>query len=134
MALAQSVDHDTPPKARWIPALAYITFASPLYPIIALYTEWLLAWHALGHPPRLSADEPKFIDGSSWMHPVVELTLLAVVPMFFSSLMLNAYHEVERRDHSVFLTIRIFALCALWLGSLVFLAWDPWQVAVWWWD
>src|SRR6185312_12782716 len=35
-----------------------------LYPMIllsALYAAWFIAWHALGHPPRPSLDDPKFI-------------------------------------------------------------------------
>jgi hypothetical protein len=111
--------------------------AALLYPVVvvaALYGEWLLAWHVLGHPPRPSLDDPKGIPGSSWMHAVTALAVLGTLPAAFAALALNATHLVMARPSAVRGVARLVALSGLWLALFALLRWDPWQVGYWWMD
>jgi len=64
-------------------AIAILASALLLYPLLVLASlsgEWLLARLALGHPPRPSADDPKQIAGSRWLHGITALAVLGILP------------------------------------------------------
>src|SRR5215218_1910999 len=86
-----------PPRSRVLAFFANVTLAYPLLLISALYGEWLLAWHALGHVPRASLDDPKDVEGSSWMHLPAGLLLMGFVPAAVAAMFCNAFYLARHR-------------------------------------
>jgi H+/Cl- antiporter ClcA len=119
---------------RWLPLLAHVSLLYPLLPAILLYGEWLLARYMLGHIPRPSADDPKFIDGSSWMHPLVSLAFVGLIPGFFVALLLNLVYLADDKTGWRRRMLRIAAFLILWAGLVVLLVSDPGRVVYWWLD
>ncbi len=135
MNQVQNITHAPGEGMRpWIVYLAYAVLVYPIVPLLALYGEWGLAWFHLGHQPLPSADDPKFIDGSSWMHPVVELALVfyypacCAAPVFISTCVAIAHDDWKKR------ALKLVAIPCLWIGSVVLLILDPWGVMYWWLD
>jgi hypothetical protein len=122
---------------RYSKPLAFFAAATFLYPLLvisALYGEWLLAWFALGHPPQPSLNDPKSIDGSSWMHGITGFALLGIFPVALLALALNVAHIALNRPSAARGAARIVGLVVLWLAILGLLRWDPLQVIYWWLD
>jgi hypothetical protein len=92
-----------------------------------VYAHWLMSWIALGHMPRPSLDDPKFIDGASWMHPISFLALVAVLPTALVALLANAWYLAATRPRGFDLVWR-FAVIAAVVG--LFLC-DPLRVGEW---
>ena len=107
--------------ARLLRLFASASIAYPLLEIGLFYCEWLLAWHAFGHEPQWSIDDPKFIDGSSWMHPINWWLLLGTLPACFASIALNIAYLVRYRPSAVQGGIRVFTLVGLRLGLFVWM-------------
>lgn len=134
--MAQALDYE-PPSARPSRALGLAAGLAAAYPLLllgALYGQWLLSWWMLGHQPVSSLDDPKFIDGASWMHPVTGLALLGSVPAGAGALALNAIYIALRRPPVIAALLRIGLVVALWVGTLLLLRWDPGEVLYWWLD
>ena len=108
--------------------------AYPLFPVLALYVEWLLAWSVLDHIPVPGLDDPKYIDGATWMYPIVYLAILGLVPVIFIAIGTNLHYVVTRPMHWRRRGIRILSFLVLWLGMVVLIAWDPGRVIYWWLD
>jgi len=125
---------DSHSKSSWLPILADLTLVCPLFLVVLLYGEWLLAWWILGHMPIPSLDDPKYIDGSSWMHPVVALALLVSVPAFFAALLLNALNSAINPTGWRRGVVRIAAFLLFWAGTPTLLRLDPGGVVYWWLD
>ena len=79
------------PRPRWLALVANTALIYPLIALATLYAEWLLAWYVLGHRPRPSLDDPKFIVGSNWMHPFVTIVILGMVPFLFFAIASNLF-------------------------------------------
>ena len=47
--------------APWFRIAAWATSCYPILLLVSLYTTLVAAWYALGHQPRPSLDDPKFI-------------------------------------------------------------------------
>jgi hypothetical protein len=135
--MSEHPEHENPApvsKSRWPAVLSAVAIAYPLLPLAALYAEWLLAWYVLGHPPRPHLDDPKYIAGSSWMHPFFGLAYIGITPMFLVCLGLNAHYAFTRQLRWQDLVPRVSAFVLLWVGALALLAWDPGRVLYWWFD
>lgn len=123
-------------RQSWL--LAFFAHATLVYPLIVLglfYGEWFLAWHALGHKPSpWGDDDPNFISGSSWMHPITALALLGIMPVGCIAIVVNVAYVVRNRLSACQVAIRLQTLVGLWLGMIASLWWEPWGVGTWWFD
>jgi hypothetical protein len=99
-------------------------------PVVLLYGQWLLSWVMLGHMPRPSMDDPKFIDGASWMHPITFFGFVALIPTAITAVGAIAWYAAAGRPRTLDLAWRAAIVGAAF--GLVF--WDPFHVAVWWLD
>ena len=115
-------------RSSWPAYIAHATLAYPLFPVLALYGEWLLASYLLGHIPIPGQDDPKFIDGSNWLHPIVSLAILGAGPIAIFAMVTNVNYVATRAIQR-----HLWVLC-LWLGMVVLIAWDPGRVIYWWLD
>jgi hypothetical protein len=88
----------------------------------------------LGHQPQPSLDDPKYISGSSWMHPITGIAMMLDVPAVCGVLVLNTLYVVDRRLRGGRLAIRIVCLLTLWLGMIVLIRFDPHPDLEWWFD
>lgn len=120
--------------SRSLVILANTTAAYPLFVFAALYTQWLLSWWVLGHQPRPSLDDPKDIDGASWMSSVTALAFVNAVPALCAAAVLNTLHFLRQPDPGLRISLRILGIVALWLGVLLLLRSDPGHVVSWWLD
>lgn len=120
---------------RWV--LRAVPFVGAAYPPLVLtsgYGEWLLAWCLLGHPPRISYDDPKGIAGSNVLHLVTFMVMQMRVPV--ASLTLALLPSALRRTalgrgQQALVGV---AMLIIWFGVFLFLRWDPGRVWEWWWD
>jgi hypothetical protein len=110
------------------------SWASSLQPAVVLfylYATWATAWCVLGHRPRPSLDDPKFIS------PIVDVpyTMFAFSLMLgwmicaCTGLLMSAVCVVRRRDIRPLLTLPL-----AWLAGYLALVWDPLGVLYWWFD
>ena len=121
--------------SRLLRFFANATLAYPLIVVGLFYGEWFLAWHVLGHEPRVSDDDPKFIDGSSWMHDITLLALTGILPVGVASIVTNVVYIVRDRPSAAQAGIRLQTLVALWLGMFVLVFCDLYYpVGEWWFD
>ena len=56
-------------------AAAWVSSLYPLLILASLYATWFTAWAVLGHSPRMSLDDPKFIS------PIVDVPLTTTYPL-----------------------------------------------------
>jgi hypothetical protein len=115
-------------------ALAFVSLLFPFLIAAALYGEWLLAWSALGHPPRPSLDDPKDISGSSWMHGITAIVLMGAVPAALGAVALTVAHIAVNRPSVARAAVRIVVIVGTWLALFGLLRWDPGLVVYWWMD
>jgi hypothetical protein len=66
--------------ASWFRIAAWVFACYPLLLLACLYATWWAAWYCLGHPPRPSLDDPKFIG------PLVDAPHAATWLLFFGFL------------------------------------------------
>lgn len=135
--MMQALDYAPPvvrPPSRMLAICTYVSLAYPLFLVGSLYGEWFLAWHILGHEPRCSMDDPKFINGSSWMHPITGIAIMGLAPAAVGALVLNTLYVINRRPRGRQLLVHILCLSALWLGMIALLRFDPHPVLEWWFD
>lgn len=106
----------------------------PLFVVACLYVEWFLAWTLLGHAPRPSIDDPKFIPGASSMHWVTLVAFVSLFPIAVAGLAVNALYVARDRFRWSRLAARWLGVIALVAGAIVWMRWDPWRVVDWWLD
>ena len=127
------------PAPRWLRRLALWMAGYPLLMLASLYATWLSAWVALGHRPRASLDDPKYIG------PGVDVFYLAFILLMFGAIPALAVHVVallamlavdRSPDRLVPPSTRLrLALAALaWVVALIVLASDPGRVLNWYLD
>lgn len=120
--------------SRPLALAAHLALAYPLLLVGCLYGEWLLAWLILGREPQPGLDDPKFISGSSWIHPVTGLAIVCFVPAACAAVVLNTLYAIDSRLQGRRLAARVVLLTALWLGTIALLHQDPHRVLGWWFD
>jgi hypothetical protein len=133
-SVPQSARRSERQPGRSLSVLANATAAFPLFVIAAVYGQWLLSWLLLGHRPVPSIDDPKFIDGASWMSFVTSIALVGFLPVGCLALMLNALHAVVKPQPLQRQLMRVAVTVALWFATLVLLRSDPGRVVEWWFD
>ena len=119
-------------------ALRVVANATMLYPLLVvglMYCEWLLACRVLGRQPVPMDDDPKFIDGSSWMHDITGFALVSVVPLAGAALCANIIHIILNRPSAVQAGIRLQTMLAVWLGAYYLSTTQSFgQIVEWWFD
>jgi hypothetical protein len=121
-------------RPRLMRVLADATLIYPLIAVGMLYVQWILSWYMLGHKPIPLTDDPKYINGASWMHLITTVALLGVIPAGFSALAFNIAHICRQRSSAAQVSIRLCTLAGLWLGMFVTLARDSDSIMEWWMD
>jgi hypothetical protein len=110
------------------------SWASSLQPAVVLfylYATWATAWCVLGHRPRASLDDPKFIS------PVVDVPYAMFAFSVFSGWMFCAFTGLLL---SVVCLARqrnfrpLLALPFAWMAGWLALVLDPLGVLFWWFD
>jgi hypothetical protein len=99
-----------------------------------LYFEWLLAWFSLRHAPRPSLDDPKAILGSSWLHSVTTVVLMAGLLIALGGIVLNLRHFDANGVSPARVIRRLVVIILLWSALFVLLHVDPGGVFAWWMD
>jgi hypothetical protein len=135
--MTQGLDYARPterPTSRLLAVFAHLTLSYPLFLIGSLYGEWFLAWHMLGHEPQASLNDPKYINGSSWMHPITGIAIMGLLPAAAGAPILNTMYVFRQRLNGRRLVIRFAWLSVLWLGMLALLRFDPHGIMQWWFD
>ncbi len=129
---ASDCEHQPSRKSSRLLALsAHVTAAYPLLSLVSLYGQWLLSWRMLGRRPLPSLDDPKYIDGASWMHLVTFVAFIGFLPAFFGAVVLNTRYALERHLRGPRLLLRITIAVALWVSAIVLLNRDPGSVLYW---
>jgi hypothetical protein len=132
-ALNYAPPDDRPPT--WADAIfAHFCYYYPIYFLTALYGEWFLAWLSLGHEPQCSLDDPKDINGSSFLHPITALALTGLTPTAVGIIVLTVQNLFDRRRGVRAAIMRSVWPLALWIGMFAILRFDPHPVLTWWFD
>lgn len=119
---------------KWLVWLANATLLYPVFTIGALYAHWFIAWRVLGHKPISMTDDPKFIVGIEWIHAMVGIALLSLLPMGVLALLSNAIYIVRERPSAPQAAIRACTLVSFWFGAFAWFQNDPHRVMDWWLD
>ena len=119
---------------RWL----FLTVASCLYPVVlvaSFYATWVVAWGMLGHMPRPSLDDPKYISG--WLvvpYNITMLLLIAFPAALAGGVFWTLWSVVQRKFRSLTTASALTLLVALWIAAITFLRVDPWRVGDWFMD
>ena len=114
-------------------------YAYPALTVASLYLTWLAAWIALGHAPRPSLDDPKFIGLLVDAPYIVTMGMLICAP---GAMVLGvgmapifvALRAAKGRRRVLLGLIALVALVLLWGAALWILRADPWDVGNWYMD
>ena len=132
--LVAVVSHCT--SSRWISAAACISSSYPVFLSLSLYSTWLAAWYKLGHRPRISLDDPKFIGPLvTVLHRLTWVLLGQFEPVSKTCLFLipiSAFCSLVRGKTSPPVTISLAAVpFFFWISCVLLLRWDPGLVVYW---
>jgi hypothetical protein len=119
---------------RLLNVTAWAGLAYPLLFAVMLYGQWLAAGIVLGHPPRPSIDDPKFVPVSTDLHVGTEVALLAIPWAMYAAAVLNVAHAVCARPAGSCMVTRFSLMVCLWAALGAIFAWDPGRVLYWWYD
>jgi hypothetical protein len=116
-----------------------IVFIYPLLPLMSLYLTWAIAWFVLGHPPRSSLDDQKFIGGPvdvAYVPTALLLISLPIgLPVGLALGMLCGARYVHSRGWNWWRpSVLAVALLAAYAGGALLLKWDPLSVLYWYMD
>ncbi|MEL6110042.1 MAG: hypothetical protein AAFU85_28860 [Planctomycetota bacterium] len=107
-------------------------WAYPLVLVAALYATWLIAWIALGHPPRPSLDDPSSISWGVDLFYYPTGLVLAGAPgaalLGITVQLCNPARSISGRGMMAVLLI------AFWTLVVAFIRLDPFQVMNWFMD
>lgn len=123
----------------WETAFALGVYAYPAIFVSSLYLTWFVAWGSLGHAPRPSLDDPKYIGTLVDIPYVVTMALLIGAPGALAlGLILTPLVFIRRvapLGRSVLLgLVATVVLILLWGAALWLLRADPWGVGAWYCD
>ncbi len=126
-------------RGYWIRLFTWSSCIYPITAIICLYTAWLAAWIHVGHRPRNTFDDPKYL--GLWVEIPYKLTYLHLLnhkeALKYCSILvlLNiCYWFIDRKSRGIELAILLFAPAVLWLMFFLLLGWDPGGVLEWYMD
>jgi hypothetical protein len=111
----------------------------PLLPLMALYVTWVIAWMVLGHRPRSSLDDPKFIGGPVDVAYVATALLLMSLPVGIPAgitvgTISAAWYVYLPGWNWLRYSMLILAILGAYVGSGIMLQWDPLRVLYWYMD
>ncbi len=115
----------------WLSRCARVALVYPAIFLILLYGQWLLSWCFLGHPPVPSFDDPKMIDGSSWMSPITFAMFVSYTPMATVAFVLNVAYAVATPLPGKQLVKLSVSFVLYWAGSAAIMLLDPLSVLDW---
>jgi hypothetical protein len=123
-------------RRRFGRALVFGSYAYPALVVASLYLTWFAAWAALGHSPRPSLDDPKFIG------LLVDIPYIATMGMLIGALgamllgvgltpfiLARSAKQGQSRVNVGLVVLLVHVL--LWGAALWFLRVDPWDVGTW---
>lgn len=135
--MIETLDYAQPAPPNRAKTIARFAFTSLFFPLLVaglLYGQWLLAWAVLGHPPRPSLDDPKYIHGSSWMHNITGIALVSALPAAVVAFALNVVHVMVNRRSWKRTALRLVVIVVSWVALFALFRWDPGRVVYWWFD
>jgi hypothetical protein len=123
----------SPPKRRLMTA-GYVVALYPVMIPVYLYLTWLMAWCVLGHRPRPSLDDPKFLGPIAQVPAAMFYLSIQSWPIVWK-ISAGAYVILTidwLRRQSMFIPLLI-PPCA-WLVAFLILMWDSQRVLYWYMD
>ncbi len=115
-----------------------LTVATWLYPVVLIasfYATWVIAWGMLGHMPRPSLDDPKYISG--WVvvpHDITTLLMIAFPGALAGGVFWTVWSGVQRKLRNLTTASALTLLITLWIAAITFLRVDPLRVGDWFMD
>ena len=124
---------------RFVSPLTRLAYAYPVLMLASLYTTWFVAWGVLGHPPRPSLDDPKYISALVDIPYIVTMLLIIAMPgaMILAAGLtpLHLRQSTDSRSAVVIKTaLALLILVALWAATIAVFRIDPWNVGNWYMD
>ncbi len=120
---------------------AFLSLLLPLYPvlsIVVLYATWILAWIAIGHPPRPSIDDPGNISAIALPYKLTDLLISGIIPIFILNVVLlgaRLLYDLLVLGKPSRSWVRILAIAvALWAVNILILVGSPFDVFYWYLD
>jgi hypothetical protein len=116
-------------------ALRAYVLSYPGVLLLAFFATWLAGRVSLGHWPRPSLDDPKFI--GAWVdvpYTITGLLLVVGLPAFAIAvlgLLYRAYCDETRRKSLLFVSV-LSTVCMV--ATILVLRWDPLGVVAWYMD
>jgi cation transport ATPase len=126
-------------KLKYISGFAKASFAYPLIMLGSLYLTWFVAWAVLGHPPRPSLDDPKYISTLVNISYAITKVLIIAAP---GALVLGlgliplhiAAHTTSKKGLLTKSIVPLLLFAGLWCTTLIITRIDPWNVGKWFMD
>jgi len=119
-----------------IGAIAWAFSAYPVLLLLSLYTTWALAWLSLGHLPRPTLDDPKYINRlvtcfnlATWL---LLMGIYIALPLNAFFVLVSVTQRVLYRQWNVVLIVGTPTL--LWLCLFFLLVNDPGKIVFWFFD
>lgn len=128
----QPLPGQNPLAARAIWWLALIAWFYPAFLLAAIYGTWLMAWLVLGHMPRPSLDDPKYISIAVGIPYVLAGLLIVGFPAAAVAGVVLQLFVAQRSWLRRFLWSTTSVV--IWISIIALLRWDPLLVGQWYMD
>ena len=133
-------EHSAHRPCPWLIRIAMALSFYPIAVVLCLYATWAAGRIVLGHWPIPYTDDPKYI-GSVAVDAFSELAvvLLKGIPFAFLAtialLIAGLVNGFRKRGANPWLSLYVMIwFVAAWVGSALYLRWDPLRVADWFFD
>lgn len=124
---------------KYVSVITWFFYAYPILVVGSLYVTWFVAWSILGHQPRPSLDDPKYIGVAVDIPYVVTMILIlaspgalvvgiGLTPLYLSSRISSRFRLIGGT------AIAILLLALLWCAPVGICRLDPWNVGMWFMD
>ena len=124
---------------KFISPLTRFAYAYPVLMLASLYATWFVAWAVLGHQPRPSLDDPKYI--STLVDIPYVFTMILIIAMPGAMVLAVGMTPLHLRKSgsstnsvAVKTTLALLILAALWAATIAVCRLDPWNVSMWYMD
>lgn len=129
---ATPVAQTAPKKKGWLKWYRAIAWTYPLALIVSLLAAWLTAWAMLGHLPRPSLDDPKYIGWQVDISYTIAGILLIGCP---AAALVGLMIECIAEHGSWFVRVAsCLMFVGLWTATIYLLRWDPFRIVEWFFD
>jgi len=121
---------------NWFNWSGFAAVLPALYPLVlvgSVYGAWVMAWIALGHPPRAWRDDPWNIAAAVNAAYMFSMVIILGLPLgaggsIFAHLLLMIRWRWPARIAATILVM------AVWVSMYLLLQWDPLEVVKWYMD